>query len=550
MSTETTIIKQIGKRSLENKNDTKPQRETDMLDQLRVSKKQDTKQQQQQCPICNIYLSIPITEFEVHVNKCLDKASLLTKQANKEQQQQTLLTKFGTIRLPLTDKKSSALQEKSTNITTTKTNKIFHKKERIIPDYKWMKDTNYVVDAFSYGSIPNCEGYFLTHFHSDHYHGLKKTWDHGPIYCSQITANLVMTQLGVAKEYIHVLPMDETVLLTSTIKISLIDANHCPGSVLFIFDIKDTTKGTDVWIRHLHTGDFRANPQMCLHPLLRQPENAIIDHLYLDTTYLNAKYSFPAQDESIQAACELIKEYIKENSTERPKTALEKWIFKQPPSDTTDNNTKSKIKLDGLLIVVGTYTIGKERVFYNIAKSLGSKIYVTSKKREILRCQNNKDIEELLTDNQTEAHVHVIPLNDIKAENMNAYLKSFTPRFNSLIAFKPTGWTFQSSKAQETNMEIGSLHQVTKPPLDRTLNLKPSHSSPSIKIYGIPYSEHSSFRELASFIGSLNIRHIIPTVNYEKEDVKYHMYQYLNRWQSDKKDKPIQIIPYPNIDYW
>lgn len=219
------------------------------------------------------------------------------------------------------------------------------------------------MDAFSYGAIPNCEGYFLTHFHSDHYYGLKKTWNHGPIYCSQVTANLVMNQLGVHRDYIHILPMEETISIKHNIKVSLIDANHCPGSVLFIFDIQDSTD-KNRWIRHLHTGDFRANPQMCLHPLLRQPENTIIDHLYLDTTYLNSKYSFPAQDESINAACNIIKEYISNrHDNERPKTILEKWIIKKP-SESTDNS-KSQNKSDGLLIVVGTYTIGKERVFYS-----------------------------------------------------------------------------------------------------------------------------------------------------------------------------------------
>ncbi|CAO3620936.1 unnamed protein product [Cunninghamella blakesleeana] len=522
----------------ENIKETDPQQDADTLDQ-HASKQQDTKQQ---CPVCSIYFSVTINEFEIHVNQCLDDKSSSDKPI--EQQKQTTLTASGIIQLSTLDKKSSILQEKSTNTTNTTT----RKKKRVIPDYKWMKNTNYVVDAFSYGAIPNCDGYFLTHFHSDHYHGLKKSWDHGPIYCSQTTANLVMSQLEVHKDYIHILPMEETVSIKPNIKISLIDANHCPGSVLFIFDIQDTND-KNKWIRHLHTGDFRANPQMCLHPLLCQPENPTIDHLYLDTTYLSSKYSFPAQDESIDAACNIIKEYIDNGKdTERPKTALEKWIIKKP-SENTDN-AKSQNKANGLLIVVGTYTIGKERVFYNIAKSIGSKIYVTPKKKDILNCQENKDIDALLTDNQYDAQVHVIPLNHIKAENMSAYLKSLSPRFTSLIAFKPTGWTFQSSKAQETNMEISNLYQVTKSPLDRTLNLNPQYSSPNIKIYGIPYSEHSSFRELASFIGSLDIKHIIPTVNYEKEDAKHHMYQYLNRWQADKKDKPIQVIPYPNVNYW
>ncbi|KAI8089493.1 DNA repair metallo-beta-lactamase-domain-containing protein, partial [Halteromyces radiatus] len=407
--------------------------------------------------------------------------------------------------------------------------------------------TKFVVDAFSYGKISGCLGYFLTHFHSDHYHGLNEGWCHGPIYCSQITANLVAQQLKVRDIYLHVLPMNEPTFVSSNIKVTLIDANHCPGSVLFIFDIQRKLEEADVdnniWVRHLHTGDFRANPQMCLHPLLRQPENPPIDHLYLDTTYLNAKYGFPAQEECIQAACKVIEGYMATTNNNQQVTK---------PSAFDEMMSKAKVqrRIQGLLVVVGSYSIGKEKVFYSIAKLLGSKIFVTSKKWAILMCQENKELANLLTLDQMEAQVHVLPLGDIKAENMHAYLKSLSPRFTNIVAFKPTGWTFQASKAQETDMEIGSLSQVTKAPMDRDLTLTPRHSSPSIKIYGVPYSEHSSFRELASFIASLDIKHVIPTVNNESENARKRMMMYLDKWQNEKQGKTIEIVPYPAVTHW
>jgi hypothetical protein len=75
------------------------------------------------------------------------------------------------------------------------------------PGWRIVEGTKFVVDEFKAKPPPGCTGFFLSHFHADHYGGLTKSFSDGLIYCSQATANLVMSKLGVAKSRLCPLPL-------------------------------------------------------------------------------------------------------------------------------------------------------------------------------------------------------------------------------------------------------------------------------------------------------------------------------------------------------
>lgn len=93
------------------------------------------------------------------------------------------------------------------------------------------------------------------------------------------------------------------------------------------------------------------------------------------------------------------------------------------------------------------------------------------------------------------ASLHVVPMQDLKMEHLTALLAKHRLRFREIVAIRPTGWTFSKSTASMS-----------------TCRTDPTGA---IRIYGVPYSEHSSFAELTEFIQKTNPHVIIPTVRLQ-----------------------------------
>ena len=446
--------------------------------------------------------------------------------------------------------------------------------ERTCPFYKIMPGMYICVDAFRYGKVEGQNAYFLSHFHSDHYIGLTSSWCHGPIYASKVTCNLMRQQLRVAPKWLVPLEFDKKVELPNTkgVFVTMIPANHCPGSSLYLFEkvIGKTKDGSPRMNRILHCGDFRACPAHIAHPLLRpdildaisgKTKQQTIDTCYLDTTYLTPKYSFPGQQDVIDACsqmCVSLSKEIPDSNDDWEKVKLERagstmTKFLEAGAESasmvkkeegTTEDVKPKVR-GRLLVVIGTYSIGKERICLGIAKALNSKIFAPPAKMRICACLEDPELNALLTSNPYEAQVHMQTLMEIRAETLHDYLVTYKGHFQRVVGFRPTGWSyrppvgrFTENPAVQTvlNSEGWKSRFTMKDLAPQRGSTKESHC------YGVPYSEHSSFRELTMFCCALRIGRVIPTVNVGSAKSREKMKAWIEKWEAEKRKNGLYVV--------
>lgn len=452
---------------------------------------------------------------------------------------------------------------------------------RTCPFYKIMPGLYICVDAFRYGKVEGQNAYFLSHFHSDHYIGLTSSWSHGPIYCSKVTGNLVRQQLKVNAKWVVALEFEKKVEIPDTqgVSVTMIPANHCPGSSLFLFE-KVVGKGTNPKInRILHCGDFRACPAHINHPLLRpdvvdaisgKTKQQVIDTCYLDTTYLTPKYAFPSQEDVIGSCAEMcvslsndipdlndgwerakleragtgMAKFLDKGASEEGlllKTAEESHVPKEESSPVKKEDNADIVKPSRrgrLLVVIGTYSIGKERVCLGIAKALNSKIYAPAPKQRICAALEDPELSSRLTTNPLEAQVHMQMLMEIRAETLLDYLQGYPGHFSRVVGFRPTGWNYRPPTSRFTENPAVStvLHSDGWKSRFSMKDLVPQRGSGrEASCFAVPYSEHSSFRELTMFCCGLRIGRVIPTVNVGSAKSREKMKGWIEKWELEKK---------------
>lgn len=340
--------------------------------------------------------------------------------------------------------------------------KISSKERRRCPFYKRIPYTKFCVDAFNFAKEDSLKHYFLSHFHADHYIGLTKGFDQ-LIYCSPVTGRLIKHKFKVASKYIKTYELNQPFYIDK-VRCTFFDANHCPGAVIILFELPNC-------MRYLHTGDFRACPEMeQIYDLKSGP----IDCCFLDTTFCDASKTFPSQKQVLEETVSICKYALEQN----PRT----------------------------LIVCGSYCIGKEKVFIAVAEALNLKVWANKYKMDYFKCLQDPRLESILTDRQDVAKIHVLPLKSLWKRGMREYLEKHFEHFDAIVALRPSGWEYKRNK-----------HMVPE-------------TEGNIAIYPIPYSEHSSYSDLERFVTWLRPRRIIPTVNMADPMKRGQMNHIFRRW--------------------
>ena len=383
----------------------------------------------------------------------------------------------------------------------------------------------------------NQNTFILSHYHGDHYQSLPRDGKYkGPalIHCTLVTAALLINVHKVPSEFVvgheYGIPWKIPIIrlqkddnnnnnnnhkrqAEEEATITFYDANHCPGAAIITIQLPDGRV-------HLHTGDMRYHPKMQDYPVLKEAvQNRQLDLLYLDTTYGHPKHDFLSQDAAVDSIATQIHDILAgHDQCDPPATRCD---------DTQIHNTENASNKPNVLILLSTYSIGKEKVLWEASTRTNQLIYVTDRKLAMMKCIQTDQpassdhlvpyhqIIERCCSNPADTCVHVVPMGlcgeiwpfwKPNYRGCADYAEELDQKYDKVYAFVPTGWA-ESSNWNKKN----AVSQ-------RQLECRKSQRHIDVEIRLISYSEHSTCPELEAFVKFLRPRKVIPTVFSDDAD--------------------------------
>jgi DNA cross-link repair 1A protein len=139
-----------------------------------------------------------------------------------------------------------------------------------------------------------------------------------------------------------------------------------------------------------------------------------------------------------------------------------------------------------------------------------------------------------------------------KARSLPTHRMDVSPSLPHLAGNHTHAWcSYSPPKGAMTNLKIPELIARDQGKTYSSACLAPSQSpSSSCTIYGVPYSEHSSFFELTCFALSTDWVKMIATVNVGNEASRTKMKHWFDHWAAERKRRNGEPVPHRTIDYW
>ncbi|XP_046388660.1 protein artemis-like isoform X2 [Ischnura elegans] len=244
------------------------------------------------------------------------------------------------------------------------------------------------IDRFDGANLAST-AFFLTHCHSDHMKGLGSAEfkealcerDDVFLYTSEISCCILKNHWDYRHLAAKIKPLSSVGCKLLTIpslaepnseiylQVTLLPAGHCPGSVMFFFELPLGNL--------LYTGDIRLTlDNVCsiadLHHKDGTPKK--IKSLYLDATFFADIYpKFPMREESFREICKLAKEWL-------------------------------ELSQDNEILIDIAANYGAEFIYCELKKKLGMRVHVPQKKVETFR--SIKEISAAITNDRSQTRIH------------------------------------------------------------------------------------------------------------------------------------------------
>lgn len=323
---------------------------------------------------------------------------------------------------------------------------------KLPPEEFSVPGTNFTVDWHAH-TRPEYIHSFLSHAHTDHLAGAGSFRSPRIMHCTPITAKMVLLKYPKLNGVIQTHEIGSTIEIEGT-KITFLNANHTPGSAMFLFELQNGKK-------IFHTGDFRAEPEVVATALQYGP----VDKLYMDCTYALSKLSIVSRKECVSFIIDKVKDALARNS----------------------------------LVVIGTYTIGKEELVIEAAKATCQKIYAPTTRLESLKGLIDSGFanSDLFSSDPYETKIHLLPIADCGREKVSLYAAA--NGFDSVTAIRPSGWNGQP---------------YWRLPMSDKLN------EITVTTYDVPYSDHSAPSELTAFVKAIKPTTITPTTTRNQKEIE------------------------------